>query len=172
MPDAGGANSDRLPLLGTDDATVDSKGRIFLTQKKRQRLGDTFAITIGRLGCVHAYPVWSWNDLSAEIKKYNLTDEAREDFSRMLFGDADDEAKCDGDGRLIVPQKMRDVAKLTEKAKVKVVGNFDHVEIWNAAEYANWESDKDRYGLKRRDEMAQFRKQMTTGSAEPGASAA
>jgi DNA-binding transcriptional regulator/RsmH inhibitor MraZ len=48
------------PLIGTDEATIDDKGRILVGKKKRERLGEPFAIAVGEVGCLVAYPEPVW----------------------------------------------------------------------------------------------------------------
>ena len=55
------------PLLGTDEATLDDKGRLIFTKKKRDRLGDGFTVTLGPKGCLEAYPAQIWSVMVANL---------------------------------------------------------------------------------------------------------
>lgn len=137
-------------LIGTDEATIDDKGRLLVSQKKRTRLGSPFAMTIEPLGCIGAYPMAIWNQKIAEILSYPSINQGRQEFQALTAGDADDELKFDKQGRVVVPQKLRLLAKIKEKVIVK--GCFDHLEIWSEEEYKNWE--KDRAGYRRAEREA------------------
>src|ERR1051325_8923969 len=99
---------------------MDDKGRILVSKKKRERLGDGFTLVLGKLGCLIAYPQSIWNQLLEETLSFGLTNDGRRDYSRLIFGSAEDDLKFDGPGRMVIPQKLRDAAKL--KDKVLVIG--------------------------------------------------
>jgi len=136
------------PLLGTDEATIDGKGRILISKKKRERLGDDFAICLGENGCLNAYPAARWEELMAEINKYDPISGGRQQYTHLVLGTADDELSCDDQGRVVVPQKIRTMAKLTKD--VVIVGCGDRIEIWDKAEHDLYLGSPDTYGAARR----------------------
>ena len=48
------------PLIGTDEDTIDDKGRLLVSKKKRERLGEDFVMALGATGCVVVYPELVW----------------------------------------------------------------------------------------------------------------
>src|SRR5438045_9662631 len=88
------------PLIGTDDATVDDKGRILVGKKKRERLGEPFAMAVGEVGCLVAYPEAVWHQKVGEILRIDSLNQGRQQYSRMFLGYADDELKFDQQGRV------------------------------------------------------------------------
>ncbi len=151
MPEAEGTHTELKPLVGTDEATIDNRGRILLGKKKRERLGDSFAMTIGEVGCICAYPEASWRDRIAEINSYPPNNQGRQKYSRFLLGDSDDELSCDPQGRVVIPRKLQEIGKLKEK--VLLVGCGDRLEIWDPIEYDLYLADPDEYGKDRRISM-------------------
>jgi MraZ protein len=139
------------PLLGTDEATIDSKGRILLGKKKRERLGDTFAMAIGELGCICVYPEHRWQERLDEISRYDPINQGLQDYTRWFFGTADDDLSCDANGRVVIPQMLREMGKLNET--VLLIGCFNHLEIWDTEEYKQYCEYPDTYGKKRREAM-------------------
>lgn len=137
------------PLIGTDEATVDDKGRILIGKKKRERLGEPFAMAVGEVGCLVAYPEKVWQRTVKEIMDRDTLNNGRSQYSRLLLGNSDDELKFDQQGRVVVPQKLRDAAKLTDK--VMLVGCGDRLEIWAKDEYERYLEDPEGYGAKRRE---------------------
>src|SRR5579862_8748459 len=135
------------PLIGTDEATIDDKGRILVAKKKRERLGEPFAIAVGEVGCLVAYPEEAWQRKVAEMLGYNSLNQGRQQYSRLFLGYADDDLKFDQQGRVVVPQKLREIAKLSDK--VLLVGCLDQLEIWDKDEYGRFQEDPDNYGAKR-----------------------
>jgi len=151
MSDQTGYDTELLPLLGTDEATIDNRGRILLGKKKRERLGDSFAITIGEFGCICAYPAVSWRARIREINSYPPNNIGRQKYSRFLLGDSDDDLTCDPQGRVVIPRKLQEMGKL--KDKVLLVGCGDRLEIWDPVEYESYLSNPDDYCRDRRIAM-------------------
>lgn len=146
------------PLIGTEEATIDEKGRILVGKKKRERLGDGFAIIFGTRGCLAAYPVGVWERMLEEILQYDSINAGREQYTRLVLGTAEDDLKFDAQGRVVVPQKMREAAKL--KDKVLLVGCLDRVEIWAREEYELFQQDPESYGRQRREAVAKAYNEM------------
>lgn len=146
------------PLIGTEEATIDDKGRILVSKKKRERLGDEFAIAFGARGCLAAYPKGIWDRMLEEILQYDSINAGREQYTRLLLGQAEDDLKYDAQGRVVVPQKMREAAKL--KDKVVLLGCLDRVEIWAREEYDLFQQDPDSYGRQRREAIAKAYNEM------------
>lgn len=146
------------PLIGTDEATVDDKGRVLVGKKKRDRLGETFALAVGDVGCLVAFPELVWQEKVAEILRSDSLNQGRQQYSRMFLGWAEDELKFDQQGRVVIPQKLRDLVGLREK--VMLVGCGDRLEIWDKDEYAKYQIDTEGYGSTRRDSLAKAYGQM------------
>jgi len=146
------------PLLGTEEANVDDKGRVLFSNKKRLRLGERFAVTIGPDGCLVAYPRAIWFPMIENIFKSDITNSGRRNYTRSLFSYADDEMKFDPQGRTVIPQKLREACGL--KDKVLLIGCGDRVEIWAKDEYAKFEADPDGYGQARRERLDAATRQM------------
>jgi MraZ protein len=156
--EAGG--SKLKPLLGTDEANVDDKGRILVSKKKRERLGETFAIALGPIGCLEAYPQEVFDEKVARITSLDSLNPGVQQYTRLVLGSAEDELKFDGQGRVVVPQKLRDLGKLTDK--VLLIGCGDRLEIWSASEWAEFQLYPDVYGLQRRQAIEKAYGQMVS----------
>ncbi len=152
------ASNSLKPLIGTDEATIDDKGRILVGKKKRERLGEPFAMAVGEVGCLVAYPEEMWQQKVAEMLGYDSLNQGRQQYTRLFLGYADDELKFDQQGRVVVPQKLRDIAKLSDK--VLLVGCGDRLEIWAKDEYERFQEDTEGYGAKRREALAKAYGQM------------
>ena len=123
-------------LLGTHSYTLDPKGRLSLPTRFREALADGVWLTIGQDGCLFAFPRAEWERRSEEITASPLSDAAGRAYSRLFFGSSD-EAKLDGQGRLTVPQRLRDRVGISKD--VVVLGVRDRMEIWDRAAYARYE---------------------------------
>ena len=146
------------PLIGTDEATIDEKGRVLVSKKKRDRLGDGFAMYLGDTGCIYAYPAERWRGICEEMEKFDPTNQGTVEYTRMVMGSAEDELEFDPQGRVVVPRKLREAAKL--KDKVYLVGCNSRMEIWAEDELACYEQDRDGYCRERREKMQRAYKEM------------
>ena len=149
------------PLLGTDEATIDSKGRILISKKKRERLGSDFAMCIGDNGCLYAYPGARWERILEEVDAADPTSPGRQTFTRLVLGTADDEFDFDEQGRVVVPQKLRAMASLEKE--VILIGCGDRLEIWAKEEYAKFLEYGDSYQQERKEAIREARREMKLG---------
>jgi len=156
---------DFQPLLGTDESTLDDKGRILFSKKKRDRLGDPFTLAFGTVGCLTAYPKPAWDALVKTILSHDPINFGREQYTRLVLGSAEDELRFDGQGRVVVPSRMRELAKIKEKEPVMLVGCGDRVEIWSKAEYEKYNEFPEVYGLQRREAIEKAYRQMVGAAA-------
>jgi MraZ protein len=158
MSDEATSGSKFKPLLGTDEATIDDKGRILVSKKKRERLGETFTMALGSIGCLVAYPEDKWEQMVENMLSYDSINQGREQYTRLTLGLADDELKFDQQGRVVVPQKLRDLAQLTDK--VMLVGCGDRLEIWARKEWEQYNKYPNTYGQERREAIEKAHQQM------------
>jgi MraZ protein len=145
-------------LIGTDEATIDEKGRLLVSKKKRDRLGEKFVMSLGPTGCLVAYTVSAWNKEVSEVLANPSTNLGRQQLARLLSGNAADDLKFDKQGRVVVPQRLRELAGL--KDRVLIVGCLDRMEIWAADAWAEYEKNPDGYGKERLSAFQHAKRQM------------
>lgn len=117
-------------MTGEYQHSLDSKGRIFMPAKLRDELGEVFFITISMDKCLCAYSGESWQELSDKVNAMPFVKQRK---MRPLFAHA---ARCelDSQGRVLIPQSLRDYAGLTKN--VSVVGCNNHAELWDSDVWA------------------------------------
>jgi MraZ protein len=110
---------------GIFEHTLDAKGRLFIPAKFREDLGDSFYVTISSERCLTAYTMEKWQEMKKKIDALSTLDQKK---ARTFFANA---AKCDLDsqGRILLPQFLRDFAGLIKD--VTVVGDNNTAEIWD-----------------------------------------
>ena len=123
-------------LLGTHSYSLDPKGRVSLPARFREAFADGVWLTIGQDGCLYVFPRAEWQRRSEEVASSPLSDADGRAFSRLFFG-ASDEAKVDSQGRVTIPQRLRDAVGITKD--VVVLGVRDRMEIWDRASYERYE---------------------------------
>ncbi len=112
-------------MEGVYQHSLDTKGRLFIPAKLREELGDTFYVTLSMEKCLSAYSSDSWESFKEKIRAMPKVKQVK---MRPLFAHA---AKCelDSQGRILLPQALRDFAGLVKN--VSVVGNGECAEFWD-----------------------------------------
>ena len=114
-------------MTGEYQHSLDSKGRLFIPAKLRDELGEVFFITLSMDHCLNAYSRENWQLLSDKVSAMPYVKQRR---MRPIFAHA---ARCelDGQGRVLIPQALRDYAGLVKN--VTVVGCNNHAELWDTS---------------------------------------
>ena len=115
-------------LMGEYSHSLDAKGRIIIPSRLREELGERFVICKGMDGCLSAYPMEGWEKLAGKLQALPLTNKAARKFSRYVLAGAA-EVELDKQGRALLPQNLREAAKLEKDVVLCGVG--DRLEIWS-----------------------------------------
>ena len=111
---------------GTDIYSIDQKGRIVLPSRFREELGEEFYITAGFNTCVQILSKEQFNRLVEQIKQ--LPADKALSLQYVLISPAI-LATCNNQGRVQIPQKLRDDAFL--KKDIVIAGMDTRIEIWD-----------------------------------------
>ena len=117
-------------MTGEFQHNLDAKGRLFIPARLRDELGEVFYVTLSMDKCLSAYSGESWQNFSDKV---NAMPYVKQRKMRPLFAYA---AKCELDkqGRVLLPQNLRDYAGLDKN--VTVVGCNNHAEFWDSDAWA------------------------------------
>ena len=130
-------------MYGKFQHTIDAKGRLFIPARLREKLGDSFYVTISWESCLTVYSMERWEN--AEEKLMSLSQTAQMEL-RPLFSNAV-ESDLDAQGRILLPQSLREHAGLSKN--VTIVGTGLYVQIWDSETYKQIEDkETDRDNLK------------------------
>lgn len=124
-------------FLGEYEHTIDAKGRMAVPAKFRAQMDRGAVLSKGMGTCLSVYRRERWDEKSAELVASKTSEELR-DFERRIYPSAS-EVELDGQGRMIIPAKLRGYARL--ESEVTVAGVRDHFEIWDRA---TWQAYQDR----------------------------
>lgn len=113
-------------LIGEYQHSLDAKGRISFPSKLREALGASFVVTKGLDNCLFVYRLEDWKVL--EEKTAQLPTSKARQIQRFLFAGAA-LVEPDKQGRVLLPQKLREHANLGDD--VTVIGVSTRVEIWD-----------------------------------------
>lgn len=117
-------------MTGEYQHTLDTKGRLSIPARLREELGNVFYVTLSMDKCLSAYSAESWRKFSDKVNEMPYVKQRK---MRPLFAYA---AKCeiDAQGRILLPQNLRDYAGLIKN--VTVVGSNNHAEFWDSESWA------------------------------------
>ncbi len=115
-------------FLGEYQHSLDAKGRIIMPSKFREVLSSYFIITKGLDRCLFVYDLNEWKTINDKIKELPVTDEGVRRFVRFFFGGAL-EAEPDSQGRVLIPQNLRQYAGIIKE--VTSIGVSNRIEIWS-----------------------------------------
>jgi len=101
---------------------------MIVPSKFREGLGEKFILTKGLDECLFAYSLEEWSNLEQKLKTLPFTDKDVRAFVRFFFAGAN-ECELDKQGRILIPQNLRDYAKLEKE--LYVIGVSTRVEIWD-----------------------------------------
>ncbi len=122
-------------LIGEYQHNIDPKGRVIVPSKFREDLGDRFYITKGLDGCLFVLSPQEWTKLQEKISSMPVS-KAR-GIQRFFFSGAV-EAEPDRQGRILVPQTLREYAGL--KRDITFIGASSRAEIWDSARWNEFNS--------------------------------
>ena len=86
-------------------------------------------LTRGFDRCLYIYSMEDWDVLVEKIKKLKQSDRDVRKFIREFFSNTE-ECNLDAQGRILIPQNLREYAGITKELVTK--GAMDKIEIWSA----------------------------------------
>ncbi len=115
-------------IIGEYKHSIDEKNRISLPSKFRKGFGNKVVVTRGLDNCLFMYPVKEWEKISEKLSELGMGQADTRGFNRFMLAGAV-EVSIDTIGRILIPDFLRDFAKI--KSKVVFAGVGNRVEIWN-----------------------------------------
>ena len=120
-------------LIGSVVHGIDPKSRVFIPAKWRGDLGESIILTHGILGtdeitCLFGMSEQGWKEFATRFSNLPESDVMAQAFRRMMFANA---AECEPDkqGRILIPNALKEYAKLDKEAVL--VGMGSRIEIWS-----------------------------------------
>ena len=130
-------------FLGEYEHNIDAKGRLAIPAKFRAQMDKGAVISKGMGTCLSVYTMQRWDEKSGELASGKTSDELR-DFERRIYPSAS-EVELDGQGRIVIPAKLRGYAGLGNE--VTVAGVRDHFEIWDRTGWYTYQERLDAEGI-------------------------
>ncbi|MFH1149636.1 MAG: division/cell wall cluster transcriptional repressor MraZ [Actinomycetota bacterium] len=115
-------------LVGSFERTIDPKGRIILPREMRREFEGGLMVTKGLDNCLFLFPMKEWEKLVERIDEMPSGSESTRRFTRLFFANAS-HLVPDGQGRVLIPPRLREMVGLQKE--VVVVGLASKAEVWN-----------------------------------------
>jgi len=119
-------------FLGQYRHSIDAKGRLTVPARFRELLTDGAYITQGFEENLMVLTSQGFEAMTAQVNRASLTDPTARDLRRLLYSNADRVAP-DSNGRILIPQFLRDRYQLDGDAVLIGVG--DYFEIWTPRDW-------------------------------------
>ena len=115
-------------FLGEFQHSLDTKGRVILPARYRDQLAEGAYVTKGRGGCLSVFTAEEFESVASEVREQSKQGAKQLNAARAFFSGAQ-EVRPDKQGRVALPQNLREYAGLTRE--VVVAGVFSRIEIWD-----------------------------------------
>lgn len=127
-----------MPLTGTYLRAVDEKFRIAIPRRLRESLPNAghgmLYVAPGTDGSLALYDPQAFDRMAERLAGASPTQEEVRAFRRLFFAQAE-RLEIDRQGRIRIPPRLVELAKLSEEAVL--IGVDDHLELWDRQ---RWES--------------------------------
>ncbi len=128
---------------GVQHINMDAKGRLAMPARQREPLvalceGRVVATIDTRSACLVIYPLPEWERIEGDLQALPNLNPAVKRFQRLVLGYATD-LELDGNGRVLLPQSLREYARLEKKLVLVGLGN--KLELWSED---LWLGERDR----------------------------
>lgn len=121
-----------MAFRGTYEHTVDDRGRVAIPARYRHEFAEGAVLAASPEGCVEVYTVDGFDEMSRLVTAEPATHLRGRRLRRGFFGRSWD-AELDRQGRILIPQTLREEARLD--GAVVINGRRECLEVWNRDRY-------------------------------------
>jgi len=134
-------------FYGEYEHSLDRKSRVIIPAKFREAFKDhyveKFFVTRGLDGCLFLFTEEEWRKQEQKFKSLSFTKKEARKFNRLFFSGAS-EIICDNQGRILIPQYLKDYAHIQKD--VIIIGVSNRIEIWDKARWKEiYEATRDTF---------------------------
>lgn len=128
-------------LIGEYLHTIDSKKRLAVPAKLREKIGKKAVITRGLDNCLFLYPLKEWETLAEKLSKLPVGQSGTRSFIRLMLAGAS-EVEMDSLGRILIPDYLKNYAEL--KKDIVIAGLYNRLEIWDKEKWNGYKESAGR----------------------------
>ncbi|MGN0801990.1 MAG: division/cell wall cluster transcriptional repressor MraZ [Candidatus Faecivicinus sp.] len=119
---------------GNYSHNIDPKGRATIPSAYREALGENFTLGLNnQFNALALYPAEEWEKISARLNRIPVSDARGMAYVRLIKAFSYTDQKLDGQGRLLIPNGLRDKVGMDKAITFVGVGRF--LEIWDTARF-------------------------------------
>lgn len=144
---------------GASNITMDSKGRLAIPSRYRNALKDScqgaLFLTASYSGCILIYPHDEWLAAEQQICQFPTLNKSLSHIRRLMIGFAT-ESEMDAQGRVLIPNPLRDYAQI--KTQAMLLGQGEKFELWDPNRWdkeCQSKAEEDLYAQGISDEFAE-----------------
>ena len=125
-------------FIGEFAHSLDDRGRLAIPAKFRPRFKDGAVVTRWLEKSLAVFPTKRFAELQGKVAELPVSRGNARQFTRFLMSGAHED-EPDGQGRIVLPQHLREYAGIANEAIV--VGANDHLEIWSPKNWREYIAD-------------------------------
>ena len=95
--------------------------------KFREELGERVVVNRGLDGCLYVYTLDQWQVVYEKLSKLPTTKKDARKYQRLMLSKAS-ECELDGQGRILIPSNLVELAELEKECMI--IGVANNIEIW------------------------------------------
>lgn len=122
-------------FIGEYNHNLDPKGRMAIPVKFRSKLSGGAIITRGLDKCLFIFSASEWENLAQKLISLPLAQANSRAFVRLMLAGAMG-VELDKQGRVLIPDYLREYASLTKQ--VVVTGLYNRIEVWDSESWKTY----------------------------------
>ena len=135
-------------FIGEYQHILDQKKRVAIPSKFRAKFKRGAVVTRGLDNCLFIYPKSEWESIASKLGSMPVGERNTRSFVRLMLAGAVD-VDLDSQGRVLVPEYLKDYAKLSKN--VVIAGLFNRLEMWDENAWNKYKQSAE----KSQDEIAE-----------------
>ena len=128
---------------GASKVTLDSKGRLAMPSRYRERLSSRcdghLVVTVDRDHCLLIYPLPDWEEIQRKLDRLPSFNKLARETQRLMVGYATD-VELDGHGRILLSKVLCEFADLDKQ--IILIGQGNKFELWDEE---RWNQRRDEW---------------------------
>lgn len=124
-------------FLGRFEHSVDNKGRVAVPSRFRGQLTGELILTRGNDRCLYLFTEEAWEPLASKLNDLPTGDADARNLRRAVFSAAEP-VEIDKQGRIMIPDHLRQYAGIQDNVCIIGLGNY--VEVWDQKSWVELDS--------------------------------
>jgi len=140
-------------FIGEYTLSIDEKGRLSVPVKFRADLKGKAVVTRGLDNSLFLYSISEWAKLAERLSTLPISKANTRAFARLMLSGAMD-CEMDGAGRIVLPEYLRDFAKINKR--VVVTGMYNRMEVWSEEAWKRYKKNTEKDSTKIAEQLGEI----------------